>query len=182
MSFDTYFNLEDLVEAGKKKVVDKEVVSFDLFDTLFVRRIHDPDLVKLPVARYIASLASKKDLNWNWQNIQALRDSIEQRQRAVTGEKFDDHEACYPVFMSDLLREIFQDLYDESILDAVTRYELEMENSMLVPRPLLVDWIAELSRAGKRVLIISDMYLPASALRELGAWLRAERSSVLRGS
>jgi len=167
MHLDTYHTLEALVDAGRKKSAVKEVVSFDLFDTLLVRRIHDPDLVKLPVARFIAQLASNRGLNWSWQNVQSLRDSIEQKQRAATGEKFDDHEACYPVFMSELLEEIFPDNYDLSLLDKVRKYELAMENSMLVPRPLLVDWIVELSKAGKRVFIISDMYLPASELREL---------------
>jgi predicted HAD superfamily hydrolase len=167
MAFTTYYSLQSLIAAGREKAGDKEVVSFDLFDTLLVRRIHDPDLVKLPVARYIADLAGRQGLSWNWRKVQQRRDAIEQRHRAETGRKFVDHEACYPRFMAELLGEIFQSSFDDVLLDKVTGYELAMENRMLVPRQLLVDWITELAQAGKRIFIISDMYMPATHLRQL---------------
>lgn len=167
MAFTTYYSLQSLIAAGRKKAGDKEVVSFDLFDTLLVRRIHDPDLVKLPVARYIADLAVGQGLSWNWRRVQRRRDAIEQRHRAETGTKFVDHEACYPRFMAELLGEIFQSSFDDALLDKVTGYELAMENRMLVPRQDLVDWIKELSQAGKRIFIISDMYMPATHLRQM---------------
>ena len=146
---------------------DKDIVSFDLFDTLLIRRIHNPDLVKLPVARFIAELAGLKGISWKWQRIQKQRDSIEQRHREETGKKFVDHEACYPLFMRELLMDIFQDEFRQEILDKVTEYELAMENSMLVPRRVLVDWLRELRLAGKRLIIISDVYLPADHLWQL---------------
>lgn len=167
MSLDTYYSLETLVSAGKMKSAATEVISFDLFDTLLVRRIHDPDLVKLPVARYIEQLAANKGLRVNWHTVQRLRDTIERRQRAATGEKFADHEACYPLFMEELLKELFAERYNAELLASVTSYELAMENSMLVPRTVLIDWIKELSLAGKRIFVISDMYLPAKSLKEL---------------
>ena len=167
MSYQTYYSLTSLITAGKKKAKEKDIISFDLFDTLLVRRIHDPDLVKLPVARFIAALAEKTEINIGWQNVQGLRDKIEQQQRAETGKKFDDHEACYPLFMQELLQTIFKDQFSESVLDEVTRYELFMENSMLVPRQQLVDWIKELKDQGKRIFIISDMYLPATHMKVL---------------
>ncbi len=167
MSFTTFYSLQSLVRAGRKRASDKDVVSFDLFDTLLVRRIHDPDLVKLPVARYIAQLASKNDIQWHWQKVQSRRDAIEKVLRAETGERFADHEACYPLFMGTLLQEIFQDLYNDALLEEVTAYELNMENNMLVPRKELVAWMEELATAGKRIFIISDMYLSATHLRKL---------------
>ncbi len=167
MAFTTYYSLQSLIAAGRQKARDKEVVSFDLFDTLLVRRIHDPDLVKLPVARYIADLAGQRGLAWNWRKVQRRRDAIEQRHRAETGSKFVDHEACYPRFMGELLGEIFLSSFDEALLDKVTGYELAMENRMLVPRQLLVDWIKDLALAGKRIFIISDMYMPATHLRQM---------------
>lgn len=167
MNVETYYSLEALINAGKRKSHEKEIISFDLFDTLLIRRIHDPDLVKLPVARYIASLASQRGLNWSWQKVQQLRDTIERRQRAETGRDYDDHEACYPRFMTSLLQQIFNDQFEEQLLTMVTSYELSMENSMLVPRHPLTQWLGELAAAGKRIFIISDMYLPASHLKVL---------------
>ncbi|MBU1567608.1 MAG: HAD hydrolase-like protein [Proteobacteria bacterium] len=167
MEVTTYYSLTSMVEAGRRKACDKEVISFDLFDTLLVRRIHDPDLVKLPVARYIAELAKQQGRHWHWQKVQERRDHIEQKHRAETAIQFADHEACYPLFMRELLLEIFQSSYDDVLLEKVTDYELTMENSMLVPRQILVEWIKELAGAGKRIFIISDMYLPATHLRQL---------------
>lgn len=169
MNFSTYYSLESLVAAGKNKVRGKDAVSVDLFDTLLVRRIHDPDLVKLPVARYIAGLAAAKGLRWNWRSIQSTRDAIEQDHRADTAAKFVDHEACYPVFMRQVLETIFQEQYDDALLAKVTDYELAMENSMLVPRRQLASWLRELNDEGKRIFVISDMYLPASHLQRLVA-------------
>lgn len=167
MDFQTYFSVESLIAAGEKKAKGKDIISFDLFDTLLIRRVHDPDLVKLPVARFVAALAEKKGINIGWQNVQDLRDKIEQRQRVETGEKFDDHEACYPLFMRELLETIFKNEFSEAVLDEVTQYELFMENSMLVPRRQFVEWIRELKEQGKRIFIISDMYLPATHMKVL---------------
>ena len=167
MGFQTYFSVESLITAGERKAKEKDIISFDLFDTLLIRRVHDPDLVKLPVARVVAALAEKKGINIGWQNVQDLRDKIEQRQRAETGEKFDDHEACYPFFMRELLETIFKNEFSEVVLDEVTQYELFMENSMLVPRQQFVEWIRELKEQGKRIFIISDMYLPATHMKVL---------------
>jgi predicted HAD superfamily hydrolase len=167
MNFTTYYSLNSMVDAGRRKVRDKVVVSFDLFDTLFIRRIHNPDLVKLPVARYIAELAEQQGRHWHWHKVQQQRDTIEGRHRAETGTNFVDHEACYPRFMRELLKNIFDNSYDEALLEKVTAYEFVMENAMLVPRQILVDWIKELAAAGKRIFIISDMYLPATHLRQL---------------
>ena len=167
MDFTTYYSLTAMVDAGRRKTRDKVVISFDLFDTLLIRRIHNPDLVKLPVARYIAELAEQQGRHWHWHKVQQQRDSIEGRHRAETGTNFVDHEACYPLFMRELLMKIFESSYDDALLAKVTDYEIVMENSMLVPRRILVDWIKELAGAGKRIFIISDMYLPATHLRQL---------------
>lgn len=167
MKFPTYYSLASLIKAGKKKAKNKQVISFDLFDTLLIRRIHDPDIVKLPVARYISDLAAQQGISKGWQNIQQLRDAIEQRHRQETAKNFVDQEACYPHFMQELLEIIFQSKFNESLLQQVTDYELAMESTMLVPRQALVEWMKELAQTGKRIFVISDIYLPSSHLQRL---------------
>lgn len=163
----TYYSQTALIKAGREKVLTKDIVSFDLFDTLLIRRIHDPDLVKLPVARYVAALAKEKDIDISWQQVQEQRDSIESVHRSKAGETFPDHEACYPKFMQELLEDIFKEHFENVLLEKVTTCELQMENSMLVPRTELVGWVRELIDGGKRVFVISDMYLPANHLTKL---------------
>lgn len=59
MSWQTFYTLDELLRAGEQMAADCDTVSFDLFDTLLIRRIHDPDMVKPAVARYIAARAPR---------------------------------------------------------------------------------------------------------------------------
>ncbi|MCX5871545.1 MAG: hypothetical protein NTY00_13165 [Deltaproteobacteria bacterium] len=163
----TFFNLSRLIQAGEQLAPGCDTISFDIFDTLFIRRVHDPDMLKVPVARYIASRAKDQGLGWSWQKIQKLRDTFEAEQRRQTGQEFEDHEACYPVYMRQVLSVVFGDSQADSLLDEVTEYELSVENSMLVPRQELVDWLKRLHGFGKKIFLISDIYLPAAHLRKL---------------
>ena len=52
MNWQTYYTLDELLQAGEQMAADCDTVSFDLFDTLLIRRIHDPDMVKPAVARW----------------------------------------------------------------------------------------------------------------------------------
>jgi len=167
MKWQKFYSLRKLISAGKEISVSCSTISFDLFDTLLIRRIHDPDLVKLPVARYISELAKKDGIEITWQRVQRLRDQIEKEQRRETGLKYEDQEACYPVFMRRLLSEIFKKSYSDILLEAVTSYELEMESSMLVPRQLFVEWMEKLHQSGKQIYILSDIYLPSEHLYTL---------------
>ncbi len=169
-----FYSLDKLVSHGRNIAAGFDTVTFDLFDTLLIRRIHDPDLVKPSVARYISSLARRAGVQKSLQAVQLTRDRVEQAQREETGTSFDDLEACYPVFMEKVLREIFGAHYSDQLLDDVTRYELEMESRVLVPRALFREWLEELQLLSKRVIIISDIYLPASHLEIL-----VERAGLL---
>ena len=112
-------------------------------------------------------MAREQGHDWDWKQVQLKRDEIEQAMRDQTGETFEDHEACYPVFMMDTLRAIFADAADQALLEKVTAYELAMENAMLVARAGILEWVKELAAAGKRILVISDIYLPAKHLEVL---------------
>jgi hypothetical protein len=137
MSLETLYSPESLVARGQQLQDDAETVSFDMFDTLLVRRTHDPDLVKLPVARFISSLAKAQGFDWNWREVQTLRDQTENAMRALTGESYQDQEARYPVFMQETLEKIFGPAANETLLQQVTEYEMQMENAMLVPRAII---------------------------------------------
>jgi len=167
MAQHVFYSLEKLIDHGRNGAFGYSCITFDLFDTLLIRRIHDPDVVKLPVARYIADLAGDAGISISPQAVQRARDRIEQAQRDETGRTFDDHEACYPVFMEQTLKHIFAEQYRPEILDTVTDYELSMESRVLVPRALFTRWLKELKELGIRTLVISDVYLPAEHLRKL---------------
>lgn len=168
MKWKKFYTLPALLKAAERAVGHCDTVSFDLFDTLLIRRIHDPDLVKLPVARYIAELAGQHGVACPWYRVQEIRDTVEQQHRYHTGQEHADQEACYPRFMGETLEKIFgPDAPLEELLDQVTSFELEMENRMLVPRQALVRWLEKTQAAGKRIFVISDVYLPADHLEKL---------------
>ena len=50
MKMQQFYALEQLIEEGERISNHFDTVSFDLFDTLLIRRIHDPDMVKPAVA------------------------------------------------------------------------------------------------------------------------------------
>lgn len=167
MPWHTCYSLASLLRTARELSASCDTVTFDIFDTLLIRRIHDPDLVKPAVARFIAARARNLGLRWTWPRVQTLRDRFEKEQRRQTAIRFDDHEACYPDYMARVLREIFADGADEHLLAEVTDYELAVENTMLVARDELVQWLRELHAGGKRIFLLSDIYLPASHLARL---------------
>jgi len=168
MKWKKFYTLPALLKAADKAAARCETVSFDLFDTLLIRRIHEPDLVKVPVARYIAELASQQGIVCPWYRVQEIRYNIELEHRLRAGEKHPDQEACYPLFMGETLGKIFgPDAPLNELLAQVTSFELEMENRMLVPREALVQWLEKMCAAGKRIFVLSDVYLPADHLEQL---------------
>lgn len=168
MKIRQFYSLAKLVRAGRALAdTGIDTVTFDLFDTLLVRRIHDPDMVKPAVARYISNRATRLGLSKSWPYILKLRSTFEKEQRAATGQRFVDQEARYPDYMGRVIEAVFGPQNDDTLLEEVTKYELSLENAVLVPRSELVAWLRELKAQGKRVLIVSDIYLPASHLERL---------------
>lgn len=167
MGWTTCYNLDDLLAAAERAAPSCDVVSFDLFDTLVVRRTHDPDLVKPATARFITEKLAGRGKALAWEEVQDLRDELEQAQRRETANSFEDHEARYPDFMGQLLQKLFPGEDAAALLEEVTAYELATESAMLVPRERLVALLRELRAAGKKILVISDVYLPAEHLRTL---------------
>ena len=164
-----FYSLQKLISHANTRVTQKEFVSIDIFDTLFVRRVHDPDMVKLPVARFIADRAKQMGITISWKEVQDLRDKIEAEQRAKNGKEHPDHEANYDHFMVKMLQQVFADKYSDDLFESVGDYEMKMESAVLSPRADLVDWIKKLHTESKKIILMSDIYLPSMYLKRLVA-------------
>lgn len=167
MEFKKFNTIKQLIDFADPIISNYDTITFDLFDTIFVRRIHDPDMVKPAVARFIVQKASIFGYHWTWEEVQSLRDKYEQEQRADTGKRFDDHEACYPDYMRKVLAQVLKTKMTDDLLEDVTDFELEIEKAMIVPRAELVAWIKKIYTQGKKILILSDIYLPSEHLKQL---------------
>lgn len=169
MAAPTYRTLDDLITAAERIIDQVDVVSLDAFDTVFVRRVADPDLVKIPVARFVAGKANALGIDINWLEVARLRNQIERQQRERSGREYPDHEACYDDFMPEMLRQVFGDRLPDDLFEAVADYEITVENAVLVPRARLVEWIKSLHERGKRLFLVSDIYLPAKYIARMTA-------------
>lgn len=161
------YSLPSLLRHAARLARDCDAVSFDLFDTLLIRRVPDPNMVKVPVARFIAARARDLGLHWSWQKVLGLRDKVEEEQRARTGKRYVDHEARYPDFIAETLSRLFGPRVPADFLAQVTDYELAVESAVLVPRSALVAWLRQCRAQGKRIFVMSDIYLPSEHLRRL---------------
>lgn len=169
MTAPTYKSLQQLIETAEGFIDEIEVISFDVFDTFFIRRIADPDLIKIPVARFIAEKANSLGITVSWHEVATLREEIENRQRQINGLAHPDFEANYDDFMPEMLQEIFADKLPENYFNIVAEYEVRLENAVLVPREDLVDWAKSLKQRHKRLFLISDIYLPAHYIEQFVA-------------
>jgi len=167
MTWHTFHSCDTITAWCADQADTFDALTLDIFDTILVRRIHDPDLVKIPVARFITDKAGHR---WPAERVVRFRNRIERIHRLRNGKRHPDHEACYPDVMRDLLTRIFKDRQPSDIaelLTAVTDYELAIESDMLVPRAPIVELVRAMRARKKRIILVSDMYLPASHLQRL---------------
>ena len=163
----TFHALPPLVDRARELATRCDVVSFDVFDTLLIRRNHHPDDLKMATARFIARKAAAAGITIRPEKVQRLRDKVEAMHRRRAARQYPDHEAAYEAFMTDVLKVIFGAAFDALLLDDVAEYELSIEDAFLVARVPLLELARELKPLGKKLVAISDMYLPAKHIRRL---------------
>ncbi|WP_406852579.1 HAD-IA family hydrolase [Brevundimonas sp. BH3] len=143
-----------------KAIVDAargcSVVSFDIFDTLLVRTYAKPvDVFEVVGARYADSLGLTAQL------FTTYRRDAERRafQQAVSAGRGEIH---LQQIYDELARIIGVNPHD---LDAVAQYEIEVELQCLTRREPVCAAFDKLKTQGKRIVLVSDMYLPSEVLR-----------------
>ena len=129
-----------LLGAGEKA----EIISFDFFDTLFMRRVASPSDVAL-------ILEAEFGKSWAFPSPYSMC-----RNRAK--ESLDENyslDSLYTVLAKSTG-------LPEVLLEAMKKREIELEKTLLVPRDDVLGCMRTFLEAGKDVYVISDMYLPKS--------------------
>ncbi len=162
-----FSNPQSLAEAVLSCSPACDLITFDLFDTLLIRRVDEPDRLKEAVARYTAERARQMGIACDQTTVLAARAKYEKRQRQLNSRQYPDAEAVYPDFMSETLKEIFGTSLPENLLDDVTAFELQLESSMLVPRADLIDLLQKLHSRKISLWIMTDIYLPSGHIKVL---------------
>lgn len=124
-------------------VRERSVISFDIFDTLLVRPFKKPvDLFK-----YIEEC-------FDAPGFAEARISAENLARKSTGKK--------DVSIDEIYEKI-----NPKTFEAFKEVELQTERKLLTSNPCIRKYYEEAVKQGKRIIAISDMYLPSSFLNEV---------------
>lgn len=137
----------------KEKCAGPDLISFDVFDTLLMRRLADKtDLFKIMARNLPAGFPAG-------QNFSLLREQAETFCQKKTNGIY-------------ALDDIYDELGQRASLDmgakqALRELELATELAFLTPRPSVTALFQDLVRQGKRVLIISDTYFTEADMNRL---------------
>ena len=129
----------------RRLIRESDLVSFDVFDTLLLRQTLYPQDVFELVER------KGKKLGYPAEGFSARRAEAEQE------EEFASLDRIY-----ELLAARFG--WDENTARIVQSLELETERSVILPRREVADLLGYAAGLGKRIVLTSDMYLPAPVL------------------
>lgn len=132
----------------KDKILEKKVISFDIFDTLLIRKTLYPRDVFLLVEQ--KALLAGYDVN-------GFADA---RVRAE-----EDQPLCNIHQIYIWLGEHFE--WNAETIRKIQALELETELEVLSPRTEIVALLKYALKAGKRIVLTSDMYLSESILRNI---------------
>ncbi len=145
----SYFNKnwEQLRQACEKH----EIVTFDIFDTLLVRKTMFP--------KDIFEVVEKSFAHYSW----ALFDFANTRQNA---EKL-----CYEAGINPTIYQIYEKIYDitgcsKDILDKYLEKEIATEKQFLCARKSMLKFFNDIKQE-KEIYLVSDMYLPSDILAEI---------------
>lgn len=138
----------------KEYVESADLVCFDIFDTLITRKVLHP----VDVFQLTEDLAKSRSI-WSedFKNSRIRAEQMAYEQSASRQATLKD---IYAVLAAELR------LTPKQTEDMMS-LELEAERLVAVPRTDVRDLVTELYQSGKKLLLVSDMYLTAEQLRPL---------------
>ncbi|WP_449369646.1 rhamnan synthesis F family protein [Thiomonas sp.] len=127
------------------------LVMVDVFDTLLTRPLLNAESVKKIVARCIGGTLGDRYLQH--------RATMEQQARARLSRDVN-------------LSEIFDEFVHREVLTAdeaarARDVEERVEMASVAPRQDVVDWVGTVARGGRRVVLVSDMFLPRTTVERM---------------
>lgn len=139
---------EITIEKVRQAIDKNEVISFDLYDTLIMRTICNPnDIFKLVELKLEEQIEEKMTYR-------------EMRNNVVANLKDENYT------LDDLYSKM-KELYTAVDVSDLKKVELEVEKSVTVARKDVVDLFNYAVSCGKEVYILSDMYLPKTFVMTL---------------
>lgn len=131
-----------------------DVISFDIFDTLIKRIVPKPT----DVFSLVASGLSKKNKNMILADYKKNRINAERAARRIT---------CNEEVTLDEIYKNLEPIYGKEVSNKLKAEEITCEKNVCIPNPILINFYLKCIQLGKKVFVISDMYLPESVINEI---------------
>ncbi|MEO5356112.1 MAG: glycosyltransferase [Nitrospirae bacterium YQR-1] len=156
------------LKAGIELFIDDvDVVSFDLFDTVFDRHIEPPERVKALVSELISKyLRDTYGKELAAIDILLIRNEVETNLRNFNATHGEDYECSYKSVVRAMSEKILGRL-DEDFVKQVIVFEIITENQAIYVKDGMMDLIKWIKSRGKKMIAISDMYLDKDILWEI---------------
>jgi predicted HAD superfamily hydrolase len=145
-------------------LANADVLSLDIFDTCLLRRVGHPTHVFRLMDSEMRHSPRFSRLTGGCAGFLALRTRCESLSREVLMKQISSSE----VTLDEIYRELqtVAKLSDEDVAE-LKRLELEAERKLLLPNPQILDLAKIAVKAGKKVVYVSDMYLPEEFVTEI---------------
>ena len=142
-------------------ISDREVkvVSFDVFDTLLLRPFWKPTDLFYFLNREAARMLKAHDVI----PFADYRVDAEKRARVLASDKGLEDVTLREIY--DILKE--DGILPKDVIEALMKEELALEERFCYPRQSAKDLMDYAVAVGKRIVVISDMYLPAAFIENL---------------
>jgi FMN phosphatase YigB (HAD superfamily) len=138
-----------------------DVISFDIFDTVLTRNVYRPADVFLRLQHRLSGMFPDELFHPSFDLFHRLRIHAEKSARKLHRNRED-------VTLKDIAHTFgLLNGVDEHLLLALYEQEVSEEFSAVSPIVQTIELIAALRQAGKRIIFISDMYLPNSVICRL---------------
>lgn len=153
-SYTVNYGSKNLWQYYSKCILDKDsvfsspmIISFDVFDTLIMRNIAQPDFVN-DILEII--LKDSYGININFKKMrllaeQSLRAKIKENEDITLSQIYDEFSKITGLSME--------------VCNKIKNLEVQKESELCVPRKDMVDWFNYAKKMNKDVILVSDMYL-----------------------
>ncbi|WBF44020.1 HAD family hydrolase [Serratia rubidaea] len=141
-----------------------KLVTFDFFDTLVIRPVEPPERVKDKIAEISCDiLCGLLKMHISVAYYHELRAFYERKLRDETlYVALKDHETTLTLIVEELLRHLGID--ESSLVERLVEAEIQLEIDVLKANEGALELLRILKQNDKRIVVISDMYLPRRAL------------------
>lgn len=138
-------------------------VSFDIFDTLLLRKVNKPtDIFYILGKRAIEEGYTRNNLSaYEFQQIRIISQNkaFDKNYSRIDKEHYDNE-----ITLQQIYNEMPNNIGD---LDKIMKLEIEIEKQNIYINPIIYDLIKYLNKKGKKIILISNMYLDSSHIKKI---------------